>query len=209
MLKVTGADERYIKQRRRQLSDYRKQYLEFLDNTDRTRISANEWVGTLNIKSSMALFNDNIVTRDFSKLSKNVETMIIYDSKNGNRIHQISTNSKSSVGDFKSYYLFKTSQPNSLAVAHNHPSNSSFSKKDMMTFNNFRSIETILVETENYTYFLDKNNIKRVKTKNLEKTINNIREIYYNKYGKTKEAIHLSNKEIAKRIGWNYGRIKK
>ena len=79
----------------------------------------------------------------------------------------------------------------------------------MMTFNNFRSIETILVETENYTYFLDKNNIKRVKTKNLEKTINNIREIYYNKYGKTKEAIHLSNKEIAKRIGWNYGRIKK
>lgn len=48
MLKVTGADENYVKQKKRQLRDYRKQYLEFLDNTGRTRISANEWIGSIN-----------------------------------------------------------------------------------------------------------------------------------------------------------------
>jgi len=51
MLKVTGADESYIKQRRRQLSNYRQEYLEFLDDTGRTRISANEWIGVTKLRN--------------------------------------------------------------------------------------------------------------------------------------------------------------
>lgn len=51
MLKATGAGENYIRQRRRQLSDYRKQYLDFLDNTGRTRITANEWIGNESLNS--------------------------------------------------------------------------------------------------------------------------------------------------------------
>jgi len=57
MLKTTGADENYIKQKRRQLSDYRKQYLDFLDNTGRTRITANEWIGNAKIKSVNSSFD--------------------------------------------------------------------------------------------------------------------------------------------------------
>lgn len=45
MLKETGADVDYIKHRQNQLSNYRKQYLDFLDNTGRTRITTNEWIG--------------------------------------------------------------------------------------------------------------------------------------------------------------------
>lgn len=51
MLKVTGAEEDYIKLKRNQLSDYRKEYLGFLDKTGRTRVSGNEWIGTNNISS--------------------------------------------------------------------------------------------------------------------------------------------------------------
>jgi len=46
MLKETNAEENYIRQKRNQLIDYRKQYLEFLDKTGRTRISTNEWIGS-------------------------------------------------------------------------------------------------------------------------------------------------------------------
>ena len=46
MLKETKAEPTYIKQKQNQLNDYRKQYLDFLDNTGRTRIATNEWIGT-------------------------------------------------------------------------------------------------------------------------------------------------------------------
>lgn len=51
MLKTIKAEEDYIKQRRKQLSDYRKQYLDFLNKTGRTRISANEWIDSVQLNS--------------------------------------------------------------------------------------------------------------------------------------------------------------
>ena len=48
MLKSTGAEEDYIKYRQTQLNNYRKQYVNFLDDTGRTRITANEWMGSMN-----------------------------------------------------------------------------------------------------------------------------------------------------------------
>lgn len=47
MLKETGADENYIKSKRNGLSNIRNEYLSFLDKTGRTRITANEWIGTI------------------------------------------------------------------------------------------------------------------------------------------------------------------
>lgn len=46
MLKQTGAEPSYIKRKQNSLSDIRKEYLEFLDKTGRTRITANEWIGS-------------------------------------------------------------------------------------------------------------------------------------------------------------------
>ena len=45
MLKETGAEQDYIRHKSKQLTNYRKEYLEFLDKTGRTRISTNEWIG--------------------------------------------------------------------------------------------------------------------------------------------------------------------
>lgn len=51
MLKQVNAEPDYIKKRTNQLSDYRKEYLEFLEKTGRTRISANEWMGSSTLTS--------------------------------------------------------------------------------------------------------------------------------------------------------------
>ena len=51
MLKETGAEQDYISSKKRQLRDYNKEYLSFLDKTGRTRISANEWIGGSKLSS--------------------------------------------------------------------------------------------------------------------------------------------------------------
>lgn len=155
------------------------------------------------------LFEDNIISKDFEKVNKNVETLIIYDRNTKDKIYNATDNKKSSVGGLKALSIFVKSKPNTLVSAHNHPSNSSFSLKDIMTFNRFDSINSIFVDTEGYTYFLEKKYIKKINSKYLNKTIVETRNIYYNKFGKNKETLHLANKEIANRMGWNYGRIEK
>lgn len=49
MLKQTGAEPSYIKRKQNSLSNTRKEYLEFLDKTGRTRITANEWIGSASL----------------------------------------------------------------------------------------------------------------------------------------------------------------
>lgn len=49
MLKQTGAEPSYIKRKQNSLSNTRKEYLEFLDKTGRTRITSNEWIGSTSL----------------------------------------------------------------------------------------------------------------------------------------------------------------
>lgn len=49
MLKQTGAEPSYVKRKQNSLSNTRKEYLEFLDKTGRTRITANEWIGSTSL----------------------------------------------------------------------------------------------------------------------------------------------------------------
>ena len=49
MLKQTGAEPSSIKRKQNSLSDTRKEYLDFLDKTGRTRITANEWIGSTSL----------------------------------------------------------------------------------------------------------------------------------------------------------------
>lgn len=53
MLKETGAEKDYIKTKQNQLSNYRNEYLDFLNKTGRTRITSNEWIGTSKISKSV------------------------------------------------------------------------------------------------------------------------------------------------------------
>lgn len=49
MLKQTGAEPSYIKRKQNSLSNTRKEYLEFLNKTGRTRITSNEWIGSTSL----------------------------------------------------------------------------------------------------------------------------------------------------------------
>ena len=73
MLKTTGAENNYIKRRRQQLSDYRKQYLDFLDRTGRTRISTNEWIN----KTSPSEKNEDKVNKKYQNWKEKEDRKII------------------------------------------------------------------------------------------------------------------------------------
>lgn len=51
MLKETGAEASYIKMKQNSLSNTRNEYLSFLDKTGRTRITANEWIGSSSLST--------------------------------------------------------------------------------------------------------------------------------------------------------------
>lgn len=68
MLKEIKADKDYIKKKNNQLRDYRKEYTGFLNKTGRTRISSNEWVGTL--KSKQKQIKPKLNLKSNKELSK-------------------------------------------------------------------------------------------------------------------------------------------
>lgn len=53
MLKQTKAEDSYIRMKQNSLSDTRKEYLSFLNKTERTRVTANEWIGSSTISSKI------------------------------------------------------------------------------------------------------------------------------------------------------------
>ena len=68
MLKQTGAEDSYIRRKQNSLSNTRKEYLDFLDKTGRTRITANEWIGSSTISPKNST---KIITPYQSKKKKN------------------------------------------------------------------------------------------------------------------------------------------
>lgn len=54
MLKQTGAEDSYFRRKQNSLSDTRKEYLDFLDKTGRTRITANEWIGSTTLSQTVS-----------------------------------------------------------------------------------------------------------------------------------------------------------
>lgn len=91
MLKTTNAEDTYIKQKRRQLSDYHKQYLDFLDETGRTRISANEWIGkvSVNINSELKTTTIKKETKSIIKDARNITSKTLQNKTKGVKIGRI------------------------------------------------------------------------------------------------------------------------
>lgn len=83
LLKETGAEQDYIRSKTKQLSDYRKEYLEFLDTTGKTRISANEWIGSTNITKGLSSSNKN--TKENHKSPKLLQELTKINNKNVNK----------------------------------------------------------------------------------------------------------------------------
>lgn len=160
------------------------------------------------LRENYILFEDNMVIEDFNRLDKKVEHLIVYDKNTNKKLYQESSDSNNRVGSVKSFTLLNISKPNSLVAVHNHPSNSSFSYTDFETFNKYKSINMIIVKTDEYLYYLEKNGISKIKVSSFKKYYNVVRKDYFQKYGKNKETLHTLNKMISDKVGWNYGRTK-
>lgn len=184
------------------LKQLNNKYSTFLKKNNLDRDYSKEFV----VIDNQNLFNDNIIDRDFKNLDKRVEHLKIYDINNSKLLYEITNNDKSHVGSLKAKKLFKKSKNNSLVAVHNHPSNSSFSRQDMITFNSYSSINLIVVKTDKYLYYLEKNGISKIKNKLIEKDYQKIYEKCCEIYGKNVETRHIANKIFAERIGWKYGR---
>lgn len=70
MLKQAGAEQEYVRQKSKDLNNYRNQYLSFLDKTGRTRISGNEWIGSSKLSSKAT-----------AKVNKSFKNWKVKDSK--------------------------------------------------------------------------------------------------------------------------------
>ena len=73
MLKQTGAEPSYIKRKQNSLSNTRKEYLSFLNKTGRTRITANEWIGSTSITKGLS--SSNRITLSNHKKPKILENL--------------------------------------------------------------------------------------------------------------------------------------
>lgn len=155
----------------------------------------------------LGIFNENIIERDFKKLNKKAENLVVY--RNSKSIQTIKGNSENSVGNLKTLFLFLTSKKGSLTAVHNHPHNSSFSSTDIKTFNRFKSINNIVVLTDNYYYCLSKNKVGKLNNKKLVSSYNKLYNNVKKKYGNNSESIHITNSIFSKKVGWNYERIKR
>ena len=201
MFKESGDIETYKKSQAK-VKKWQQRNIEFSEENKVKRDFTREYV---NINDK--LFRDNPIIEDFKNLSKDVEHLIVYDINMDNKLLQVSSRENNSVGGAKAFKILLTSKSNTLMAVHNHPSNSSFSFKDIETFNNFKSLNTIVVKTDKYLYYLEKNDISKIKEKELKELYNKTLSIYMKKYDK-KTCIHYTNLYISEKVGWRYGRKK-
>lgn len=203
MFKANGDTDAYnksnakVKEWQSRLSNFTKENNLRLDYT-------REYVAQNN-----TIFNDNIIENDFNNLDNTVEHMIIYDINNNERLLHVTNNSKNSVGSREAIKLLRKSQKNTLVATHNHPSGSSFSLTDIKTFNHYDSINLIVVNTDEYLYYLEKNGINKIKEKDLIKKYTPMKNEYFDIYGKNQETLHKLNLDFSREVGWNYGRKNK
>lgn len=230
MLKQTKAEDSYIRMKQNSLSDTRNEYLNFLDKTGRTRITANEWIGSasFNLKSSnqkitkAAKYRTEKTAGDkiYDKQIENGYENVGLVDKKGNLLGKIhNSKSKSSVGYSNEQLDIMKGKYRELTSIHTHPSDSTFSIEDITDFIKRDAICDIMVETEKYEYYLKpniddlqlcKNNLKEFDDW-LNESIGkyNDKNEEKNKNISSEEKLHKAYKEIFKLLGWKYGREKK
>ena len=203
MFKANGDSEAFNKSNTK-VKEWQTRLSNFTKENNRRRDYTREYV-----TQNRTIFNDNIVENDFNNLDNSVEHLIIYDINSNERLLQITNNSKNGVGNGEAMKLLRKAQKNTLVATHNHPSGSSFSLTDIKTFNHYDSINLIVVNTDEYLYYLEKNGINKIKEKDLIKNYTSMKNKYFDIYGKNRETLHKLNLDFSREVGWNYGRKNK
>ncbi len=140
------------------------------------------------------------------------ENMAILDVNTGNLIGNITQGQKrTTVGlDTKTISRLLIRRKNSVIAIHNHPENYSFSLVDIVSFNKIKQIDTMILLTDNYKYYLKSNNIDKYTTEYITKTYKNIEKDIKSKYNNFNniEKRDLTNQNFFKKVGWIYEKEK-
>lgn len=139
------------------------------------------------------------------------ENMCILNSTTGELIGNITKGkNRTTVGlDTKTMLKMLSKGKNSIIMIHNHPENYSFSLTDIKAFNKFKQIDSMVLLTDNYRFYLKNNNIK-LDSKSIEQKYKQIEKEIKKKYNILNgvERRDLTNQEFFKKVGWIYEKEK-
>lgn len=138
------------------------------------------------------------------------ENLAMLDTRTGNLTGKITTGTKTTVNPSISNMarLYK-SKDNSFILIHNHPENYSFSLTDIKSYVKFKSIDTMIVKSPNYTFYLEAPN-RNIKIEDLKQKYNKIEKTINKQYksfnGAEKRDLIIS--KLSKDMGWIYEKEK-
>ena len=139
------------------------------------------------------------------------ENMCILNSITGELIGNITEGkNRNTVGlDTKTMLKMLSKGKNSIIIIHNHPENYSFSFTDIKAFNKFKQIDSMILLTDNYKFYLRNNSIK-LDHKTIEQTYAKIEKQIKKRYNMLNsiERRDLTNQEFFKKVGWIYEKEK-
>lgn len=166
-----------------------------------------------NLYSNIARKN-NIIKYENAIIEKyktnNRENLAMLDIKTGKLIGKITTGTKTTVNPSLSNVVrMLNSKDNSFILIHNHPENYSFSLTDIKSYVKFKSIDTMIVKTPDYTFYLkaSKRNIEIDKLKEKYNKIERLIDKQYNSFnGAEKRDLVIS--KLSKDLGWIYEKEK-
>ena len=153
----------------------------------------------------------------------NVENLSLIDSKNYKLKGKITNLGQHSTVAFSKEQLsiMNESSKRSLIAIHNHPSNSTFSLKDIRTCLEYDSLNGIMVVTNDYVYVLKPKfyktsfNLEELNEFDvwLENSLAQERDYIDSKFMypdlSNNDLLHITYKKVFDKLGWKYGRAKR
>lgn len=211
----TLEDKDELKKINNKIKSFNTEYDNFLKQNKLRRDYSREFIEKGLVENSIdkEIFEESIPEK-YAKLDNQIEHMMIFDINTNKQIGKTITGNRNTIDlDYKSYWTIMTSKKNSLFIVHNHPNNTSFSFKDIRSFNNYKSIGAIGVYSDKYIYLLSAKESGKIVLKSDElKLLNTERNKLLKLYKQQGisdfvERTHLANKEIFEKVGWDYERI--
>ncbi len=187
----------------------KKEMLNFQENiNDFGKSKIKEYLySNITRKNNIIKYENTIMKKYKSNKKENLAMLHI---KTGNIVGKITTGTKTTVNpSVINIARLSKYQNNSLILIHNHPQNYSFSLTDIKSYVKFKSIDTMIVKSPDYSFYLkaSKRNIKLDKLKEkynkIEKQIN---KQYSSFNGAEKRDLIVSR--LSKDLGWIYEKEK-
>ena len=162
-------------------SNNNKEMLKFQENiSDFERNKIKEYLYSNITRKDNIIKYENAIIKKYKTNKK--ENLAMLDIKTGNLIGKITTGTQTTVSPSLSNIVrLLNSKDNSFILIHNHPKNYSFSLTDIKSYVKFKSIDTMIVKSPEYTFYLKASN-RQIKAKQLTSLYNKIEKQINKKY---------------------------